>query len=159
MHIARIALPSAAIMGLILAGCGGGGSGEAASDSGLSVNGELAKSNYDEIKAEVDKGNGADQNLACAFLMGMIEEGASSEADKKLLEDSRKLCYGDVHKAMYDKTIADVEARGEEETLPPFMECVPAQTALDEAANAVDVPGLADTKALASELCAKAWEE
>jgi hypothetical protein len=157
MHIARIALLAAATLGLIIGGCGGGG--DATSDSGLSVNGELAKSNYDEIKAEVDKGNGADQNLACAFLMGMIEEGAASEADKQLLADSRSLCFGEVHKAMFDKTVADVEARGEDETLPPFMECVPAQTAMDEATNEVDVPGLADSKAKAQELCAKAWEE
>lgn len=145
-----------ALAAAFIAGCGGSKGGD---ETTLSVQGELAKSNYDEIKAEVSKGNGADQNLACAFLMGMIEDDAVTQADQQLLEDSRTLCYGDVHKAMFDKTIADAEARSAEETLPPFMECVPAQTALDEAAKEVDVPGLAEAKAKANELCAAAWAE
>jgi len=140
----------------IISGCGGSSTTDA---NALSVQGELAKTNYDEIKAEVDGGAGADQDLACAFLMGMIEEDASTEADKALLDDSKKLCYGEVHKAMFDKTIADIGARAEDETLPPFMECVPAQTALDKATKEVDVPGLAESKAKASELCAAAWAE
>jgi len=144
------------IVGLV--GCGGGGGG-AQGGGELSVEGELAKKHYDEIKAEVDAGNGADQGLACAFLLGLIENDAASEADKQLLADSKKLCFGDVHKAMFDKTIADVEARSAEETMPPFMECVPAQTAMDEAASEVDVPGLAEAKAKAKELCATAWAE
>jgi hypothetical protein len=145
-----------ALAAFVFPGCGGSGSTDA---NALSVQGELAKTNYDQIKAELDAGDGADQNLACAFLMGMIEEDAATEADKTLLADSKSLCFGEVHKAMFDKTIADIEARGEDETLPPFMECVPAQTALDEAAKEVDVPGLAESKAKAQELCAAAWAE
>ena len=145
-----------AIAGVILSGCGGGGTPEGGR---LSVEGELAKKHHDEIKTEVDAGHGADQGLACAFLLGLIEDDATSEADKQLLGDAKKLCYGDVHKAMYDKTIADVGARSAEEAMPPFMECVPAQTAIEDAANEVDVPGLAEAKAKAKELCATAWSE
>ena len=145
------------IVAVLLAGCGG--STDNGSSDQLSSVGELAKKSYDDIKAAVDAGNGADQDGACTFLAGMLRDDVVSEADKQLLTDSRKLCYGEVHKAMYLKTVADVEARPAEEQLPPFMECVPAQTALDNGATEVDVPGLTEAKARARELCAKAWEE
>lgn len=152
----QLVMVGVAIAGVMLGSCGGGGSQEGGA---LSVEGELAKKHYDEVKAEVDVGNGADQGLACAFLLGLIENDATSEADKQLLGDAKKLCFGDVHKAMYDKTIADVGARSADETMPPFMECVPAQTAIDDAANEIDVPGLAEAKTKAKELCAPAWSE
>ncbi len=145
-------------LALVFTGCcGGGGGGGGEGDSGLSFTGEMAKGSYDEIKAAQDRGEGADQEIACVFLMSLIEEGAENEADKQLLADSKELCYGHVHKALYDKTVSEVEARSDD-SLPPFMECIHAKSAVDEEANEVDVPGLADSKAKAKELCAKAWE-
>ncbi len=143
---------------LLLAGCCGGGGGGGAGDQGLSFSGQEAKSSYDEIKAAVDAGEGADQEVACVFLMSLIEEDAATEADQQLLQDSKELCYGHVHKALYDRTIAAVEGRTDT-SLPPFMECIDAKSALDEEAKEVEVPGLAESKARAKELCAKAWED
>ena len=144
-------------LAVIFTGCCGGGGDSGSTDAGLSFTGEMAKGSYDEIKAAQDRGEGADQEIACVFLMSLIEEGAENDADKQLLTDAKELCYGHVHKALYDKTVTEVEARADA-SLPPFMECIHAKSAVDEEAKEVDVPGLADSKTKAKELCAKAWE-
>lgn len=147
-----------ALAGLVAAGCGGG-SKDGEGDSGGGDGSALAaqyQEQVDAIEAAVDAGNGADQHTACVTVMAAID--GAGEAESAFGKQAGELCRGHVPKAMYDKTIADVEARSNQD-LPPFMECVPAQTALADEAKEVDVAGLADSKAKAQELCKAAWAE
>ncbi len=146
---------AAIALGIAISGCGGKG-GDA--ESRLSVQGELARAQYDDIQAAVSRGEAVEQEFNCAFLMGMIEGHEETDADRELSTRAKQLCYGEIHKAMYEQTIEDVRQRSDKGAIP-FMECVPAQAALADEAKEVDVPGLADARARAVELCKRAWDE
>lgn len=154
MRIPSIAMAVIAATAVVL-GCGGGGDG---AESQLSVQGELAQRQYEEIKAAAADGNAVEQEFNCAFLMAMIEGHEETDADRELSGQAKQLCYGEMHKAMYEQTVQDVSNRTDKGAIP-FMECVPAQAALADEAKEVDVPGLADARARAVELCKRAWEE
>jgi hypothetical protein len=150
-----------ALAGLIVAGCGGGSKDGDAGDGdggGKSALAAQHQEQLDGIKAGVDAGSGADQHTACATLMTAVEAADEAEQGSAFGKEATELCRGKVPKAMYDKTIADVDARANKD-LPQFMECVSAQTALADASKEADVAGLADSKAKAQELCKEAWAE
>ncbi len=153
MRVRTGAAATIVLMSLCL-GCGGGGGGSAK----LSVQGELAQQQLDAIQAAVDAGGAVDQEFNCAFLMGTIEGHEETDADRALSARAKTLCYGEIHKAMYLRTAQDVAARQDRSTIP-FLECVPAQAALADEAKEVDVPGLAEARAQAIELCKRAWDE
>jgi len=148
-----------ALAGLIVAGCSGGSKDEGAGDGGGKS--ELAakhQEQLDGIKAALDAGTGADQYTACAVLMTAVDAAGEAEQGSDFAKEATETCRGKVLKAMYDKTIADVDARANKD-LPPFMECVPAQTALADASKEADLAGLAEAKTKAQELCKEAWAE
>ncbi len=136
-------------------GCGGKGGG---AEAQLSVQGELAQEQLNAIRSAFESGDPVEQEFNCAFLMGTIEGHEETDADRKLSEEARTLCYGELHKAMYEQTVADVRARADRSAIP-FLECVPAQAALADEAKEVDVPGLAEARSKAIELCKRAWDE
>ena len=138
-----------------LTSCGGKGETDA---STLSVQGELAQESYDQIRAAVDAGNAAGQEFDCAFMLGLLLGREETDADRALSLKARELCYGEIHRAMYEQTIADVQGLTDPSTIP-FLECVPAQAALADEAKELDVPGLAEAKARAKQLCEKAWAD
>lgn len=151
----RIGIAAALLSTVLSLGCGGKGD---AGSSQLSVQGELAKKQLDSIRAAFESGDPVEQEFNCAFLMGTIEGHEDSDADRQLSEEARTLCYGELHKAMYEQTVADVNARADRSAIP-FLECVPAQAALADDAKEVDVPGLAEARRQALKLCKRAWDE
>jgi hypothetical protein len=146
---------AAIALGAVALGCGGKGAG---ADSQLSVQGELAQRQYEEIQTAVSGGNAVEQEFNCAFLMAMIEGHEETAADRELSGRAKQLCYGEIHKAMYQQTVEDVSHRADKGAIP-FMECVPAQAALADGDKEVDVPGLTDARERAVELCKRAWDE